>query len=141
MLVERHVDGIRAAAEDERVAIGRPLRDMGGTEHSASAGDVFNDDLLPHDLGHALGHDTPHHIGTAPGGPGNDQGQRSRRPVLGRRRRHGVCSCNERESKEKHGFARHGSLTNEQQRRCTRQVAARSSAFARAMRCCDFFML
>src|SRR5207237_8288798 len=49
MLVERHVDGIRAAAEDERVAIGRRLRDMGGTEHSASASDVFNDDLLPHD--------------------------------------------------------------------------------------------
>ena len=53
MLVERHIDGVRPAAEDERVAVRLSADDVGRTDHAAGAGDVFDDHRLAQDLGHA----------------------------------------------------------------------------------------
>ena len=84
--IERRIDRVRAgAAEAERVAVGRGLRDLARRDRAAGAALVLDHDLLAERLAHLLGDDARHHVVAAAGGVRNDQGDRPRRIVLRRR--------------------------------------------------------
>ena len=83
--VERRIDRERAgAAEAERVAVGRALRDLARRDRAAGAALVLDHDLLAERAAHLLGDDARHHVVAAAGRIGNDQRDRPRRIVLRR---------------------------------------------------------
>ena len=93
------------AAEAERVAVGRGLRDLARRDRAARAALVLDHDLLAERPAHLLGDDARHHVVAAAGGVGNDQGDRPRRIVL--RRRAGRREQRETEARRHNLFTLH----------------------------------
>ena len=88
--IERRIDRERAgAAEHERVAVGRGLRDRARRDRAAGAAAVLDHDLLAERLAHLLGDDARHHVVAAAGRVGHDQRDRPVGIVLRRGRRCG----------------------------------------------------
>jgi len=82
IFVERLVDGVGAAAENELVAVRRRLRHARGADHSSGAADVLDDHLLAQNLGEAPAEDASEHIGAPAGREWDHHGERPRRPIL-----------------------------------------------------------
>ena len=83
VLVERLIDGVGAAAEHERVAVGRRLGDARRAHHAASTADILDDHLLAQHLGEAPADDPAHDIGAATGRERHHHCQRPGGPALG----------------------------------------------------------
>jgi len=81
-------DGKGAGREQQRVAIGRRLRDPGVADHPARAGPVVDQHRLAGALRKLLGIGARDGVGVAAGRIGDDDGDRLRRPGL----RHGRSS-------------------------------------------------
>ena len=93
--IERRIDRVRAgAAEAERVAVGRGLRDLARRDRAARAALVLDHDLLAERLAHLLGDDARHHVVAAAGRIRDDQRDRPRRIVL----RGGARRCEQGEA-------------------------------------------
>jgi len=82
IFVERLVDGVGAAAENELVAVRRRLRHARGADHSSGAADVLDDHLLAQNLGEASAEDASEHIGAPAGREWDHHGERPHRPIL-----------------------------------------------------------
>ena len=92
-LVHRDVDRHRRRRRhQQRVAVGRRLRDRGRADHGAGARLVLHDDRLAEPLLEFLGDDARQDLGAAAGRVRHDQRDRPRRIfVRSRRRRRGHC--------------------------------------------------
>ena len=77
----------RFRADEQRVAVGRRLRDVFGGDLIVGAGPVLDDHLLAPRLGEALRQDTAERVGHAAGRRRNDDGDDTRwiGPLAGRR--------------------------------------------------------
>ena len=74
------------AAEQERIAVGRGLHHAVRAGHAAGAADVLDDHLLAEHAAQAGGEDAPDRVDRAARRIGHHHGDRTRRPLLRRRR-------------------------------------------------------
>ena len=65
--VERHARRHRNLMQQHRIAVGSGAGRASGGDHAAGAADVFDDDLLPERLRHAVLHDARDRIGRTAG--------------------------------------------------------------------------
>src|SRR6185437_8599632 len=78
--VDRGVGDVRAPlAENERVAVGRGMRDAADADAAGRAGDVLDDERLAQRPAHMVAHDARQSVDRAAGRKGRDQGDRPRR--------------------------------------------------------------
>jgi len=76
-LVERGIDDVVGAVDEERVAVGARLRGAARSDIAARAGDVLDVELNAHLLGQLLSHEAGEHIGRTAGREWNDHAHRS----------------------------------------------------------------
>jgi hypothetical protein len=81
LLVERDVDRVRRADDEERVAIGRRPHHELGAEIGAGAGPILDDELLAGTLGQPLADQPSGDVGRASRGKGHDHPHRLHRIV------------------------------------------------------------
>jgi hypothetical protein len=93
LLIERHVDGMRAGDLEERVAVGGRARDRLQREIAAGAGPVVDDHRLAEPLRHCLTDEPRDDVGRAAGGNEHDDGYRPRRV--------GLRLCNARHGRQR----------------------------------------
>ena len=79
------VDVRAAVAVQERVAVGRRLRDAVAAHHAAGAADVLDDHLLPEIFRQPRRHDARGGVDRTAGGERHHQRHRTRRPLLRQR--------------------------------------------------------
>ena len=104
VLVEARVDRVRAdGAAHDRVAVGRGLGDLGGTEPAARARLVLDDHGLAERDAQLLGDGAAHDVRAAACGERNDVADRLRRPRLRRRLRMQLHVCMPRQHGDRHG--------------------------------------
>ena len=84
---QTRIDGVAAAVDHDRVAIGLAAGDEGGADLAGAAGLVLDDDRLPQRFRHPGRDQPPDHVRIAPGWVGDHERDRPARPgFLGQRR-------------------------------------------------------
>src|SRR5262245_40485719 len=95
LLVERRVDRVGRADQQERVAVRRRIHDAFGGDIATGARPIVDDNLLTEPLGEPLRHHPRRNVGRTASRKPNNQAHRSRRVGLRR--------CDARESRERRG--------------------------------------
>jgi hypothetical protein len=99
-LLQLRYDGnLRRGGEEQRVAVGRGLRHVGGGERAPCPDPVFDDKTLLEVLGQLLARHACHHVGVAAGGVAHDHRHRLGGPVRRLRERR---AWQQRRRRDKH---------------------------------------